>query len=177
MDWFDERNAADAPKWLTPEEARSWAAGWNAAVRACGTRIHEAVAGLVGKSDIPWQARRLGRGVSLSASDWLAETGAALAKEVDRLWPHEENDPAYRAACLAEEAGEVNRAVTKRRHAEYAPNGLCKGMNRYEWSNELRVELAQALGVILDIAHREGFDLMADVEECLAALQARSTGS
>lgn len=109
-------------------------------------------------------------------SGWMDDMGAALAKEVDRLWPSE-NNPAYRGACLAEEAGEVNRAITKRRHATNSPDGKCKGLTVDEWTNELRVELAQALGVILDIAHREGFDLAVDIEECVVILQARKTGT
>lgn len=108
--------------------------------------------------------------------NWLNAVGAAFAKEVDRLWP-DETDPAYRGACLAEEAGEVNRAITKRRNAGNAPDGKCKGLTVDEWTNELRVELAQALGVIIDIAHREQFDLAVDVEECLLVLQARKAGT
>lgn len=107
---------------------------------------------------------------------WFRKTGAALAKEVDRLWPHE-NDPAYRAACLAEEAGEVNRAVTKRRHAAYAADGRCKGRTVDEWTDELRVELGQTLGVILDIAHRERIDLVPALEQCLGTLQRREAGA
>lgn len=110
------------------------------------------------------------------AGSWLNVMGASLAKEVDRLWP-EETDPAYRGACLAEEAGEVNRAITKRRHASHAANGRCKGLTVNEWTEELRIELAQALGVILDIAHREGFDLAVDIEECVVILQDRKAGS
>lgn len=109
-------------------------------------------------------------------STWFAETGAALAKEVDRLWPSEDN-PAYRASCLAEEAGEVCRAVTKRRHASHASDGKCKGLTVDEWSNELRVELTQAIGVILDIAHREGIELVSAVEECVEILQKREMGT
>lgn len=103
---------------------------------------------------------------------WFAAQGKALAKEVDRLWPHE-SDPAYRAGCLAEEAGEVNRAITKRRHAWHSPKGTCKGLTVEEWTENLRVELAQALGVILDIAHREGIELASEVERCVQVLQER----
>lgn len=46
-----------------------------------------------------------------------------------------------------------------------------------EWTNELRIELAQALGVILDIAHRENFDLALDIEECALILEGRKEGS
>lgn len=107
---------------------------------------------------------------------WFAENGRALAVEVDRLWPHE-TDPAYRAGCLAEEAGEVNRAITKRRHASHAADGLCKGLTVDGWTGNLRLELAQALGVILDIAHREGIDVATELEGCVATLQRREAGS
>lgn len=110
------------------------------------------------------------------AAATLNELATAIAKEVDRLWP-EETDPAYRGACLAEEAGEVNRAITKRRHAAHSTDGLCKSKTVDEWTDELRVELAQALGVILDIAHREGFDIAADLERCWAILRDRKAGS
>lgn len=109
-------------------------------------------------------------------SAWFAMMGAALAKEVDRLWPHED-DPAYRAGCLNEEAGEVHRAVTKRRHASHAANGLCKGLTVDQWTDEMRTELAQALGVICDIAHRERFRMVPAAEECLALLQQREMGT
>lgn len=114
--------------------------------------------------------------VATDVTQWFAETGQAVAAEIDRLWP-DENDPAFRAACLAEEAGEVNRAVTKRRHASHATGGRCKGMTPDEWTGELQIELAQALGVILDIAHREGFDLVVAMEQCVATLQQREPGT
>lgn len=105
---------------------------------------------------------------------WFTEQGRALGVEVDRLWPTE-NDAGYRASALAEEAGEVIRAITKRRHALAA--GTCKGLSPDDWTEELRVELGQVLGVILDIAHREGFDLADEVEACVRVLQARKSGS
>lgn len=108
---------------------------------------------------------------------WFAETGRAIAAEVDRLWPHESADPAYRGACLAEEAGEVNRAITKRRHALNAPGGRCKGLSVDDWTSELRMELAQTMGVVLDIAYREGIDLVTAVDEGLAFLQQRKAGT
>lgn len=110
------------------------------------------------------------------AAEWFSEMGAAIVKEIDRLWPTEA-DPAYRAACLAEEAGEVNRAVTKRRHASHAKDGRCKGLTEESWTRELEIELAQLLGVLLDIAHREGFQLVDALEECVWALQKREAGS
>lgn len=107
---------------------------------------------------------------------WFAHTAEAFVKEVDRLFPHED-DPAYRAACLAEEAGEVSRAVTKRRHASHAHDGKCKGKTVDEWTDELRIELAQTVGVIFDIAHREGIDLLQAIGGCLETLQWRERGT
>jgi NTP pyrophosphatase (non-canonical NTP hydrolase) len=99
-----------------------------------------------------------------------------MVVEIDRLWP-DENEPAFRGQCIAEEAGEVNRAITKRRHAQRAVHGRCKGKTVDEWTEELRTELAQLVGVACDIAHREGFDLGADLEQCLYILQRREEGS
>lgn len=113
---------------------------------------------------------------SVAASAWFDEMGRSLAQEVDRLWP-QESDPAYRAACLAEEAGEVNRAITKRRHASFAADGKCKGKTVDEWTEELHVELCQLVGVILDFAHREDIDLVSGVEECVLTLRRREAGS
>lgn len=107
---------------------------------------------------------------------WFTDRGQAIVKEVDRLWP-EENDPAYRSGSLAEEAGEVNRAITKRRHASYAADGKCKGKTVDEWTAELRLELTQALGVILDIAQREGIDLVSSLDDCVRILQQREVGT
>lgn len=109
-------------------------------------------------------------------SVWMYGAGREIAAEVDRLWP-EENDPGYRAQALGEEAGEVSRAITKRRHAIHAVEGLCKGLNAEQWSGELRKELAQALGVILDIMYREEIDPVPAVEECIEALRVRPIGS
>lgn len=108
--------------------------------------------------------------------EWFAKNGAAIVKEVDRLWPLE-NDPAYRGASLAEEVGEVNRAITKRRHAANAPDGKCKGKTVDEWTEELRVELTQALGVIIDIACREEINLVPSLEDCVHTLQWRLAGT
>lgn len=112
----------------------------------------------------------------MTAGEWVQALSAGIAAEVDRLWP-EETNPAYRAQCLAEEAGEVSRAITKRRHASWAADSRCKGKTVQEWTEELRVELAQLVGVAFDIAHREGFDLAADVEQVLAVLQEREPGT
>lgn len=83
----------------------------------------------------------------------------AIAEEIrwdiDRLWPDE--SPEGRLNCLAEEVGEATRANTKRRHARV--HGTFKGLTPEEWTANLRLELAQAIGVILDIANREGFSM------------------
>jgi NTP pyrophosphatase (non-canonical NTP hydrolase) len=106
----------------------------------------------------------------------LAGLGEMLATEVDRLWP-DEDDPGYRAQCLAEEAGEVSRAITKRRHAEHAPDGLCKGKTVEEWTGEVALELAQLVGVALDIAYRERVPLADELVRCLTVLQTREAGT
>lgn len=106
----------------------------------------------------------------------LDRLGERIATEVDRLWP-EENDPGWRAGNLAEETGEVIRAITKRRHAQHAPDGRCKGLTVDQWTDELGLELAQTLGVILDIAYREGIDIAARLTECVAVLERRERGS
>lgn len=110
------------------------------------------------------------------ASDWFGQVGEVIVAEVDRLWP-EEDDIGFRVGNLAEEVGEVTRAVTKRRHAEHAADGLCKGMTVDQWTEELRAELFQLAGVIVDIAHREGFDLVDGLEWVAATLQVRERGT
>lgn len=125
---------------------------------------------------VGWFANAIEIGRDASRGVDLGALGQRLAQEVDRLWPGED-DPAYRAGCLAEEAGEVLRAVTKRRHAGRAHDGRCKGMTADEWTEELALELAQVLGVVLDIAQREGIDLEARLRDCVATLEAREAGS
>lgn len=106
----------------------------------------------------------------------LAALAERIVTQVDRLWP-EETDAGWRAGNLAEEAGEVIRAVTKRRHALHAVDGKCKGMTPSEWTENLAIELAQAMGVILDIAYREGIDISARLVQCVEILERRHTGS
>lgn len=105
-------------------------------------------------------------------SHWLAEVGASIAKEVNRLWPHELK-PIYRGLALSEEVGEVNRAILKRRHALTTPDGKCRGLTAMEWLAQLREELVQTLAVILDIGHREGIDFAASIEILVGRLQQR----
>lgn len=33
-EWHEERDASDAPAWMSADEANGWASGWNAAVEA-----------------------------------------------------------------------------------------------------------------------------------------------
>lgn len=113
---------------------------------------------------------------SLYVTHWLHKMGSQTAQQVDRLWP-EENNPAFRGAALAEEVGEVNRAITKRRHAENSPNGTCKGMTVEDWNKELEKELGQAFCVILDIAYREHIDLAAAAHRSLHQLEKREIDS
>lgn len=109
------------------------------------------------------------------AGVWMLGMGMEIAREVDRLWPDE--DDAGRAGCLVEEAAEVMRATTKRRHARRSAAGMCKGQTDAEWSANKRLELAQTVGVALDIAYREGWNLADEIETVLAALQARPVDS
>lgn len=113
-----------------------------------------------------------------SAEDWFRRVGCTLVREADRLWPEEgAGNAAFRGNALAEEAGEVIRAITKRRHALNAADGRCKGKTVAEWTEELRIELAQVLGVVMDIAIRENFDLVPQVEAAATALQLRERGT
>jgi NTP pyrophosphatase (non-canonical NTP hydrolase) len=92
-----------------------------------------------------------------------------IGREVDRLWPRE--TPFGRGLALAEEAGEVCRAMLKRDHAEVA--GTFKGLTPEEWTENLRVETFQAIGVLLDIARREGFDVEHGLAEAVWKLKRR----
>lgn len=42
--WDEERDPADAPVWLSADEAHAWAHGWNAAVRECVEQMDTALA-------------------------------------------------------------------------------------------------------------------------------------
>lgn len=93
----------------------------------------------------------------------------AIGAEVDRLWPTETEFG--RGLALAEEVGEVARAYLKRSHAQVL--GSFKGRTAQEWTDNLRVEVFQAVGVLLDIARREGFDIEAGLDLCLQSLRSR----
>lgn len=77
-----------------------------------------------------------------------------IGREVDRLWPRE--TPFGRGLALAEEAGEVCRAMLKRDHAEAA--GTFKGKTPEE---------------LLDIARREDFDVDLGLAEVVWKLKGR----
>lgn len=98
----------------------------------------------------------------------LVLLGAAIAGEVDRIWPGQTMDE--RGMALAEEAGEVNRALLKRNHT-VRYGGMFKGKTTDDWRENLRIEVAQTIGVALDIAHREGFNVIDDLLNVLIALR------
>lgn len=93
-----------------------------------------------------------------------------VGREIDRLWPRESTHA--RGLALAEEAGEVCRAMLKRDHATWA--GTWRGLTPAQWTENLRVETFQAVGVLLDIARREGFDVEQGLRDVLAVLEGRS---
>lgn len=103
----------------------------------------------------------------------LDSIGAEVRWDVDRLWPDETEQGRF--LCLVEEVGEACRAATKRRHAMVAASGKCKGLTAAEWTENLRVELAQALGVILDIYDREGFSMNEAIVEVGHVLRGRES--
>jgi NTP pyrophosphatase (non-canonical NTP hydrolase) len=78
------------------------------------------------------------------------------------------NDPPTsmkQALVLAEETGEVCRAVIKR---EQGIRGTYE-----EWSDNLKVEAAQTLIALFAIAELEGFDLLEYTEEYWKTLRQR----
>lgn len=86
-----------------------------------------------------------------------------LAWSLDR-WPDE--DVLSDALGIAEEAGEVCRAVLKRRHGTRG--------TKADWTAQLRSEAADTTIVLLVLAEREGFDLLAAVAERFAEVEHRS---
>lgn len=83
------------------------------------------------------------------------------------LWPGETIEEA--ALALAEEAGEVARAVIKRNHASRSEGDRPPT----DWTHNLRVELAQVVVVALKMAEREGFSLWDAIDEQLHVLHDR----
>ena len=95
---------------------------------------------------------------------------ASFRREVDRLWPGE--SVYARGLALSEETGEVCRAMLKRNHAGAV--GTFKGKTAEEWTENLRTEVFQAIGVLLDIADREGFSVGLGLFDTLNVLGQRS---
>lgn len=100
----------------------------------------------------------------------LQALGEEVATEIDRLFPGQAMFG--RCLALAEEAGEVCRAVLKRDYV-VSNRRAFKGLDEAGWTANLRVELAQRIGVALDIAVREGFDITEDLLVMLIALRQR----
>jgi NTP pyrophosphatase (non-canonical NTP hydrolase) len=104
--------------------------------------------------------------------DGIAE---AQATEVERIWPTPTGqDPVLRqVAALTEEVGEIARAVLKRSHASRTTDGTHKGLTVDEWTEEVALEIGQALGVLLGLAHQEGVHLDDRMAATIDALRAR----
>lgn len=100
----------------------------------------------------------------------LQAFGEEVATEIDRLFPGQSTFG--RCLALAEESGEVCRAVLKRDHVISSGRPF-KGHDEAGWTANLRVELAQLIGVAVDIAYREGFDLTEDLLRMVIALRQR----
>jgi NTP pyrophosphatase (non-canonical NTP hydrolase) len=70
------------------------------------------------------------------------------------------------ALIIAEETGEIARAVLKR---EQAIRGTYE-----QWSDELKLEMAQTTIALLVLAELEGFDLLEAVEKYFLLLKQRN---
>lgn len=105
----------------------------------------------------------------------LNEMARVQATEVERIWPTPAGeDPVLRqVAALTEEVGEIARAVLKRSHASRTADGRHKGLSVEEWTEEVALEIGQALGVLLGLAHQEGVHLDARMAATLDALRSR----
>lgn len=105
----------------------------------------------------------------------LNEIAEAQATEVERIWPTPAGqDPVQRQVlALTEEVGEIARGVLKRSHASRTPGGVHKGKTVDEWTEDIALEIGQALGVLLGLAHQEGIDLDAVMAETIDTLRAR----
>lgn len=79
-------------------------------------------------------------------------------------WPDE--DVLSDALGIAEEAGEVCRAVLKRRHGTRGSHA--------DWTAQLRTEAADVALVLLVLAAREGFDLRDAIEDRYEQIKDRS---
>lgn len=82
-----------------------------------------------------------------------------------------EPDPFKDALAIAEEAGEVCRAVLKRDQADQGTNNR-KGTPG-EWNVELVKEAADTLIALLSLADNEGFDLFGAARERFEEVRTR----
>jgi NTP pyrophosphatase (non-canonical NTP hydrolase) len=94
-------------------------------------------------------------GVNMATIESPAELQRSIHDDAARRWP--DMDATSEALALAEEAGEVCRAVLKRHQG-------VRGTSE-QWSEQLRTELAQVVVVAINLAAVEGFDLYEAVVE------------
>lgn len=76
------------------------------------------------------------------------------------------------ALAIAEEAGEVCRAVLKRTQSYAGQDRLQR--SPADWTAEVRKELADVVITCLSMAENEGFDLMQATRERFAAVRERA---
>lgn len=84
-----------------------------------------------------------------SVRRWMTHLELASGTYAERSWPGE--TVVHAGLALAEEAGEVCKAILKREHGTRGSFG--------EWTQEVRKECGDVFLVLCDIAHREGFSL------------------
>jgi NTP pyrophosphatase (non-canonical NTP hydrolase) len=94
----------------------------------------------------------------------LDDLQTLVSLSADRLWPGQTVEES--GLALAEEAGEVCRALLKRQHG-------VRG-TRSEWDENLRIEIAQVAGVCLHIANQEGWSLFEALREMAGVLSSRA---
>ncbi len=95
------------------------------------------------------------------------DTQARAGLVSDCLWPFETIEEA--GLALAEEAGEVAKAIIKRNHALRGEGDRASA----DWTANLQVELAQVVVVAMKMADREEFSLWDAIQTELSALDAR----
>lgn len=103
-----------------------------------------------------WNSDGSGLADRVADEDWVpvpalspSDLQASMHEESLRRWP--DMDAESEALALAEEAGEVCRAVLKR------GRGI-RGSSE-EWTDNLRTEITQTAAVLCNLAAIEGFDL------------------
>jgi NTP pyrophosphatase (non-canonical NTP hydrolase) len=87
---------------------------------------------------------------------------------VQLMWPNE--SPERRGLALAEEAGEVCRALLKRGHAQ---DGDGDRADERDWDENLRTEIGQTFVVLLAICGAEKISARDAIFGALADLDAR----